>query len=551
MPAHGHASPRSASPTPFSTPRGSTPRAEALRETPHGESPRRFLAGHVGQIAQGDGTCTPPPRSGSPIPFSTPRGTPRAEALRETPRGESPPPSARRCFVCRQQIVDQQGLADVDDEHVAARCALQASEQPPRPPKELASGSAYERLATSKLRAELAWGAPPIADLKPSTRYLTSPSAQLVHRLEGVVWALEQRVVAQQRQILALRDAKARLAEQLADCRRGSRCEAEQAMLRSCLGEAEEWAGALKRRLDEIDAKTAAKAREAAEKASAAAAASRRNQGQQVKSNYEQQVERIQQKSDAQHAEQRRAKAAAADAAKAAKAERALGSWRGEGASAPTVVSTEAAAASGTDAASAGVDIGTSADSPATQHQHPNAPKAPNPIAEAAAEFEKRWADVRERRRASPRQSPSVSPRVQAAGSGASGGGSSPRGVAAHVPHFSPRASSGISPRAAAAQSPRGVAAHVPHISPRASSSISPRTAAAQSPRGGAAQGGGGGASSLGPARSSSLSHSSSACAARSAPGLGPGYSGQTPRGEPSSSTRASATASRVGAVSC
>lgn len=132
--------------------------------------------------------------------FTTPRGTPRAEALRATPRSPdtSPPPSARRCFVCRCGAHETGGTDD-------GRATRNAAARPHQSP-----GGAMDRLATSKLRCELNWGKQPLAELRPSSKFVKTPAAELVHRLEGLVWALEQRVTQQQGAIRELRVTAAR-----------------------------------------------------------------------------------------------------------------------------------------------------------------------------------------------------------------------------------------------------------------------------------------------------------------------------------------------------
>ena len=84
-----------------------------------------------------------------------------------------------------------------------------------------------ERLVTSKLRAELQWGVPTLAQLgvhsASASKNLAlsgSEPMSIVHRLEGLIWALEQRVGQQERQLIELREAVATRDAMLAECER-------------------------------------------------------------------------------------------------------------------------------------------------------------------------------------------------------------------------------------------------------------------------------------------------------------------------------------------
>ena len=260
----------------------------AITEAPLTSSRRR---------ASADTTPPSSARSSAAIPFSTPRGgTPRAEALKDTPRADSPPPSARKCFCCQEL------------EAAAAK----------RP---AGSSPSMERLATSKLRAELQWSAPPIAMLKPSTKFRESPSASLVHRLEGIVWALEQQVTKQTYQIRGMRSHIARLESDLDEAKASERRgQAHERMLAGSLREAEAWVGRLL-----VKAEEASRLREEMETQLAPKQSKRKGSG---KSNYEQQVDAVAAKALAgdttwaaarRAMDQKQAEAAAATAAAAAR----------------------------------------------------------------------------------------------------------------------------------------------------------------------------------------------------------------------------------------
>ena len=147
-----------------------------------------------------------------------------------------------------------------------------------------------ERLASSKLRAELQWGAPPIASLKPSTKFRETPSAALMHRLEGIVWALEQQVTKQAYQIRGMRSHIAKLDEELSEARADvRRAGAQERVLADALGEAESWVGRLLVAAEK-EAHAHRIVREELEAQLAQKPAKRKGSS---KSNYEQQVEAV------------------------------------------------------------------------------------------------------------------------------------------------------------------------------------------------------------------------------------------------------------------
>jgi hypothetical protein len=188
-------------------------------------------------------------------PFSKPSPLPRAEALREMPASDAPLDSARKCWCCQRDDMLARLEANMEvngglssREHQSpvptrSEVLLQAEAQKLlKAPATLQRGKAMERLATSKLRSELNWGAPPLAQLRPSTKHLTSPSAQLTHRLEGIVWALEQQVTRQHYEMGAMRaSAKAQDVALQSARAEAARCAAETGSLRVALAEAECW----------------------------------------------------------------------------------------------------------------------------------------------------------------------------------------------------------------------------------------------------------------------------------------------------------------------
>lgn len=212
-------------------------------------------------------------------PFSKPSALPRAEALREVPKDTLD--SARKCWCCQRD--DLLARLEVDGtasarEHLPSPSTTKTASRGGRStpagrseillqteaqkllqiPAAKQRGKAMERLATSKLRSELHWGAPPLSELRPSTKHLISPSAQLTHRLEGIVWALEQKVTRQYYEIGTLKagakDQDYTLQSSLAEAARNT---AEADAMRGALREAEDSIERLTMRAEEAEASVA------------------------------------------------------------------------------------------------------------------------------------------------------------------------------------------------------------------------------------------------------------------------------------------------------
>ena len=94
----------------------------------------------------------------------------------------------------------------------------------------------------------------------PPSPYKMGPSSELVHRLEGVVWALEKLATQQKEQMRGLHAQVASLEAQLKAATAGeARHQSEKALMAAALDEAEEWAGRMRKKLKLLQAEAAKK----------------------------------------------------------------------------------------------------------------------------------------------------------------------------------------------------------------------------------------------------------------------------------------------------